>query len=102
MCNYFSFYRLCERPNSILPHLAGAGPSAGACWQIRQLAMPKIMPDAHRDCLQACPVLWPRFQKKPLLLKCAPVVALICHSLNLGFWRGWHRKKGTTALSHSL
>jgi len=42
------------------------------------------------------------FRKKPLFLKCGPVVALICHSLNLGFWRGWHRKKGTTALSHSL
>jgi len=31
-----------RRPNSTFAHLAGAGPSAAACWQIGQLAMPKF------------------------------------------------------------
>jgi len=66
-------------------------------------AMPKFMPDARRSCLRACPDLWPRFQKKTAVSELRIFkVAQKLHSLNLNFWRGWPRKKGTTALSHSL
>ena len=72
-----------QRPNSILLHLAGTGPSAGACWQMRQPAMPKFMPNSRRVCLRACPDLWQRFQKKLLFPKYSPLVALFSHSLSL-------------------
>jgi len=56
----------------------------------------EIMPEARRGCLRACPVLWLRFRKiKPLVPKCAPLVALFCHSLEArAFGVGGTAKKG--------